>query len=246
MQIGADIYCDSECILRTLDGHLPSPAFYGQTPPLWNGHGLFELLFKLALVYTGDAMPEGFVEDRGRLYLGPDWDMDTLSSQIPGVIDSIENEFSALDQVLGEDRLFLGGEQPNAADANAYHLVWFLRGRWDGGPALLSKLTHVLDWEKRMTQIGHGTWTELSSGDALDIARNAEPTTPRSVESDNSLGLKIDQPVTVTPDGIGGDPEVAGTVRFIDHHTIAILRHDELVGDVCVHFPILGYRVRAQ
>lgn len=49
--------------------------------------------------------------------------------------------------------------------------------------------------------------------------------------------------VTVTPLGRGGDPSVPGAVRSVDRETIVIVRKDEQVGEVCVHFPRVGYRV---
>ena len=49
--------------------------------------------------------------------------------------------------------------------------------------------------------------------------------------------------VTVVPDGDGGDPAVAGAVRYVDRETVAIIRDDPLVGTVCTHFPRVGYRV---
>ena len=49
--------------------------------------------------------------------------------------------------------------------------------------------------------------------------------------------------VSVVPDGDGGDPPVTGTAHFVSRETIAILRSDDRVGEVCVHFPRVGYRV---
>ncbi len=243
MQIGADIFCDSECILRALDRRIPEPAFYSDTPAIWGADGVFDLIFRLVLVFTGNAMPPGFVEDRGRLYLGPDWDMTAISAQIPDLISGIEDRFKALDMALSTAPLFLGGDTPNAGDANAYHLVWFLRGRWADGPALLSKLPHLVAWEERMALIGHGTWTDMTSGEALEIAKNTESATPARVHENAPLGLIIGQRVVIIPDGNGGDPEVVGVVHFADADTIAIVRHDGQVGTVCVHFPRAGYRV---
>lgn len=243
MQIGADIFCDSECILRALDQRVPEPAFYLDTPDIWDPGDLFDLIFRLVLVFTGDSMPPGFVEDRGRLYLGPEWNMAEISAQIPEVIRNIRDRFRSLNDVLLADRPFLGGVTPNASDANAYHLVWFLRGRWADGPALLSEMPHLVAWEHRMAHIGHGIWTDMTSHEALEIARDAEPATPALIHDNDPLELTVGQPVTVAPDGDGGDPEVSGTVHFADGDTIAIVRQDDQIGTVCVHFPRAGYRV---
>lgn len=244
MQIGADVFCDSECILRAIDHRIPSPPLYGVGKPLWDPEDLFGLIFRLVLVFTADAMPEGFVEDRGRLYLGPDWDMTEVSDQIPAAIEDIKSRFAALDAALATNVNFLNGETAGAADANAYHLVWFLRGRWEGGPALLEALPNLCAWEQRMIAIGHGTSSDLSSQEALDIARLAEPDTEASV-NDATSEWTVGQQIAVTPDEDGGDPEVIGALHFMDQHTVALLRTDDRVGRVCVHFPRGGYRVRA-
>lgn len=244
MQIGADIFCDSECILRALDQRIPEPELYPNIPIPWDASGVFNQIFRLALVFTGDALPAGFVEDRGRLYLGANWNMATVSAQIPDVIATIQARFKALDTALSGEHPFLAGPTPIAMDANAYHLVWFLRGRWADGPALLSELPHVLAWEQRMLAINHGAWTDMPAREALDIARNTEPAMPTWIDENDPLGLKIGQRVAITPDGDGGDPEVLGIVHFADAQTIAILHHDDRVGAVCIHFPRTGYRIR--
>ena len=45
------------------------------------------------------------------------------------------------------------GSQQRAAeglvDACVYYLVWFIRGRWQPGPQLLSEFPQLLEWEKR-------------------------------------------------------------------------------------------------
>lgn len=244
MQIGAAIFCDSECIMRALDRHIPKPVLCTDTPPIWDADGVFDLIFRLVLIFSGDAMPPGFVEDRGRLYLGPAWSMADITAQTPTIIDDLIGRFGTLDKVLTGKQLFLGGRVPTAEDANAYHLVWFLRGRWSGGPELLSNLPHLLAWEQRMTDIGHGDWSIMDAREALDIAQRAKPARAAIIDAGERLGLKIGQRVAITPTGDGGDPDVVGEFHFADATTMAILRSDEQVGEVCVHFPIQGYTIR--
>lgn len=244
MQIGADIYCDSECILREIDRRLPGVALYDQPQATWNPENLFDLIFRLVLVYTGDGMPEGFVEDRGRLYLGPNWNMDDVIAEAPQTVKDIRESFSALDTVLATGIDFLGGSNPGAMDATAYQLVWFLRGRWAEGPALLDLLPNLCAWEQRMVSIGHGTSHDLSSREALEIASATRPATEASLSDAAPSGLTLGQSVAVTPDSDGGDPEVMGFVHYVGLHTIAVLREDPQIGQICVHFPRNGYLIR--
>ena len=115
-----------------------------------------------------------------------------------------------------------------------------------GGPGLLSEYPALEAWEQRVKQIGHGTPTPMTAVEALEIAREAAPQTPEHADPRDPQGLKIGQRVSVIPDLDSGEPAVAGTVRFVDRHRIAILREDPQVGHVCVHFPRLGYRVRVE
>lgn len=47
--------------------------------------------------------------------------------------------------------MFLLGEQPAAIDAQFYHVIWFLRGRWSEGPSFISEFTDLVRWEDNST-----------------------------------------------------------------------------------------------
>ncbi len=121
--------------------------------------------------------------------------------------------------------------------------MWFIRGRWEGGPRLLAEFPALEAWEARVAAIGHGRPTEMTAGEALEAARAAEPQTPEQGDPGDPQGLAPGQAVAVAPEGDGGDPAVTGTLRLVDRERVAILRDDERVGRVCVHFPRVGYRV---
>ena len=74
MQIGADIYCDSQCIIRELEKRYPSPTFMPTSDAglmwclsRWTDGALFDLSVKIVLGSAGDNLPADFAEDRGRL-----------------------------------------------------------------------------------------------------------------------------------------------------------------------------------
>ena len=128
-------------------------------------------------------------------------------------------------------------------DVLSYYLIWFIRGRWEEGPALLSEFAALEAWEARVAAIGHGQSREISSTAALEIAREAAPQTPESSDPRDPQGLRPGMTVSVVPEGIGGDPAVEGRVQSADRETIVLLREDEPVGAHCIHFPRVGYRV---
>ena len=68
MQAGADIYCDSQCILRELERRFPSPTFFpgpGKGMPWavsrWTDGPLFDLLFRVAFAPVMDSLPPALV-----------------------------------------------------------------------------------------------------------------------------------------------------------------------------------------
>ena len=72
LQIGADIYCDSQLIMRELERRRPSPSFYpagrGAADALawWVEKTTFLPAVSIAFAKRPDALPEGFLEDRAK------------------------------------------------------------------------------------------------------------------------------------------------------------------------------------
>ena len=252
MQIGADIYCDSQSILRELERRHPAPTFFpGGANGMawgvsrWTDGELFTLAVKLVLGAAGDALDPAFAQDRGRLYLGPDWAarLAAANAEIPHIAAQVRTAFGWMDERLSQGRNFLLGAEPGLPDALAYHCVWFVRGRWAEGPGFLAEFPALEAWEARIQAIGHGTQTPLDPDEALAIARDATTATPESTDPRDPQGLTPGMTVRVAPDLDGGEQDVEGTIRAVTREDIAILRTDEQVGEVCVHFPRAGYRI---
>lgn len=252
MQIGADIFCDSQCILREIERRHPDPTFYpGGANGLswgvsrWTDGPLFTSVVQLVLGAQGDALPQDFAADRGRLYLGPDWAaaLKEANAELPHIASQVRANFGWMDQRLAAGHDFLLGDKPGLPDALCYHVVWFVRGRWAQGPAFLSEFPALEAWESRLQAIGHGTVSELSAEDAIAVAADAETQTPEAGDPLDPQGLKPGMAVSVNPDLDGGEQPVQGTVRFADRETVAVMRTSERSGPVCVHFPRAGYRV---
>ena len=252
LQVGADIYCDSQCILRELQRRFPEPSFFpGGADGMawgvsrWTDGGLFDLAVMLVLGAGADDLPADFAKDRGRLYLGPDADFKKVQRDLPHITAQIRGQLAWVEQRIATGRSFLLGDRPGLPDALAYYLVWFLRGRWAEGPAFLSQFPNLVAWEARVREIGHGTPSDLGSLEALEIARAAQPETPETADPGDPQGLAPGMTVAIRPDVDGGDPEVTGRVRLVSAESVAILREEERVGEICIHFPRVGYRVRA-
>ncbi|MEM7506813.1 MAG: glutathione S-transferase family protein [Pseudomonadota bacterium] len=252
MQIGADIFCDSQCILRELQRRQPEPTFFpGGADGLawalsrWADGELFSLAVKLVLGAAGDKLDPAFAEDRGRLYLGPDWG-DRLAAahrDLPHLAAQMRGHLGWMNDRIAAGRDFMLGDAPGLPDALAYHVVWFLRGRWAAGAELLSEFPALESWEARVNAIGHGTSSPMDGQQALAEALASEPATPESDDPQDPQGLNPGQRVSITPDLDGGEQRVEGRIHAVTRNTIAIRRSDPQTGDVCVHFPRVGYRI---
>ena len=252
MQIGADIYCDSQCILRALEEHYPAPSLFptGAEGLLWalsrwTDGALFDLAVKVVLGSAGDALPQDFAQDRGRLYLGQDWaeGLRTANAALPHLAAQIRAPLGWMDGQLADGRAFLTGDKPAAIDAQIYHLVWFLRGRWAQGPGFLSEFSQLTKWEDAVAALGHGSMTDMTAQEAIDCAAAATPQTRSHVDPLDPQGLDLGMRVTVSPDLDGGEQPVTGEIVLATRDTVAVRRVEAEVGEVCVHFPRAGYRV---
>ncbi|MEM9141132.1 MAG: glutathione S-transferase family protein [Pseudomonadota bacterium] len=252
MQIGADIYCDSQCILREIQRRHPDPTFFpggaqGMAVAVsrWTDGELFDLAVKIILGSAGDALDPAFAADRGRLYLGPDWAerLKAAGSDLPHLAAQMRAALGWVDDRLSKGRDFMLGAAPGLPDVLVWHVVWFLRGRWADGPGFLQQFANVTAWEARMEGLGQGNGTAMEPSAAIDIAKAATTTTEAHADPADPQGLSIGQAVTVGPDLDGGEQAVEGTVQMVTRDTIAVLRESEAAGQVCVHFPRAGYRV---
>jgi glutathione S-transferase len=254
MQVGADIYCDSQCIIRELERRFPSPTIMPTSDQglmwclsRWTDGALFDQTVRHILGAAGEQLDKDFAADRGRLYLGEDWAtaLKQANADLPHLVSQVRAPLSWLNAQLSDGRAFLLGPQPAAIDAQFYHLVWFLRGRWDGGPSFLSEFKELVRWEANIQDIGHGTSIDMDPQEAISRAKSVEPIAGFGVAPNEPLGIFVGQPVTVQPDVNGGEQPVRGTLRYADAETTVIERSAADVGTVCVHFPRSGYRINS-
>src|ERR1700759_2935289 len=241
LQIGADIYCDSQLIMRELERRYPTPSFYpagrGAADALawWAEKNTFSPAVSIAFAKRPDALPEGFLEDRAK-FSGRNIDPIAMMAAVPNLLDQLRAHFDWMDQTLADGRSFLQGPAVGLADLAAYHPIWFLRQKVGPAPAPLDGFPRLLTWAERIGAIGHGTRSQMSAQQALDVARNATSIASATVDPHDPDGRKPGQTVTVTPDDTGRDP-VGGGWGPSDVHEIVIRRSDREIGEGWVPFP---------
>jgi glutathione S-transferase len=249
LQIGADVYCDTQVILAEIERRWPRPrAVRGGLDwaiNLWADRLFFAATVPIIFGVLGDSVPEAFIKDReqlsGRAFdtramkaaAGP------LRSQWRAHAGWIESQLEA----TGTG--WLAGAEPGLADIAAWMNVWFLGGAL---PGVVEELTAGFSlfpaWSARVRAIGHGTRQTMSGQDALALARARTPAPPPAHDPQDPLGLSPGQPVVVMADDYGRDP-VAGALVAANRERVVLSRDDPAVGTVHVHFPRAGYFVTA-
>jgi glutathione S-transferase len=145
--------------------------------------------------------------------------------------------------MLVDGRAFLCGEHPTSVDCSAHHLCWFITTNVSANTPPLGELPKLRAWMQRMERVGHGTPTEMSSQDALAVAKAATPQIEEHGDANDSYGRKLGMRVQVTPDDSGRDP-VVGELASLTTYEVVIKRSDPQVGDVAVHFPRAGFIIQ--
>ncbi|MEO1775610.1 MAG: glutathione S-transferase family protein [Pseudomonadota bacterium] len=254
MQIGADIFCDSRCILAEVAARSPArpllpegTAGPAQAISRWTDGALFSLGVKMMMGSSADSLPPAFAEDRGRLYLGPDWaaGLEKAQSELPHLAVQMRSALAEVAAMLSDGRAFLLGPAPCLADACFWQIIWFVRGRCAAGPALIAEFPMIEAWEARIAAIGHGTRGPDTDGEAaIAAAAAAAPAGPEGADDHDPQGLRPGMRVSVNPDVDGGEQPTEGVVRYAALDRVTILRESARAGQVAVHFPRAGYRVR--
>jgi glutathione S-transferase len=250
LQIGADIYCDSQLIFREIERRVPKPTFfpngeYGLPFALsrWTDNAMFELAMRVSFAPIAEKLPPALVADRARLYLGPNGDFKKEAADLPHVLAQLRAQLRWLEAQLAAGSLYLLGDRPGMADLLAWFIVWFLRGRNPRADELLAQFPALLAWEARMKTIGHGQPSPMTPVEALAIAKSVEPLAAEKSDPLDPQGLTPGMKVAVAPISVGGEVAVVGDIIAVDCDKIAVRRSHAACGIVAVHFPRVGYRV---
>lgn len=247
MQIGADIYCDTQIILRELERRHPTPTLFpgghAGIPwalAMWTDRPFFQNTVNLVFGTLADKVPREFIEDRERLR-GGKFDIAAMKSAIPPMRDQFRAHVGWIEAQLTDRRNWLLGEF-SLADINAYMNVWYVRSNLPEAGRLLAPFPRTLAWAERVAAIGHGDRSEISSAEALDIGAKATPLSSTFDDPEDPNGRRPGDRVAVVPDDYG-KIEVKGEIVSLSAHHVAIRRQDERSGETVVHFPRAGFMV---
>jgi glutathione S-transferase len=258
LQIGADIYCDSQLILRELERRFPQPSLLvGDDRALSFGMGLWtdRSFFQSAVtvIFGGNEgiVDDAFKKDREAL-TGRPFDSAAMAQAAPLLAEQLRAHAAILADQLADGRDFLMGSSPGLVDANAYYNLWFVRSFYPDGVPIFDDLPGLHDWQERVRAIGHGDRHKASRQDAIDAARDAEPEPGSGPDPGEPNALTNGMTVTVMADDYGRD-KIEGQLVSSTPHEIALRRQVDFEtpsgrqpGEVVVHFPRAGFLVVPQ
>lgn len=257
LQLGADIYCDTALIARALERLAPTPSLFpkGETLAVQAAaHFADNVMFGIAIpigfqpgagmmkLFFSDATPEflaKFGKDRaamrqgGTVRRGP---VHECKANLQGLLAKIEAQLKA--QVPST---YLFGNQPCIADFSLYNALWPI---WKPADmrAMLDPFPNTKNLVERIAAIGHGKSTEITSGDAIQIARSSTPEAVKGAVALETDGIALGDQAQAMPVDSGLDP-VKGELLNASADEIVIRRTDPRAGTVHVHFPRFGYQL---
>lgn len=250
LQVGADIYCDTNIILPALERLHPSPTLYpngceGVARGLsfaWERAMWIPTIGVLAH-FIGDKFPPEFIKDRKEGYLGIDISKAAMAPQLPAHRQHVSAQYAWLKTALADGRRFIFGDAPSALDLTCYQTTSLLRKNCPAEVDAMAGLEALLPWYERVAGLGYGRAEPMSAEDALAAARDASPAPLSHLAADGDPGgLRAGTTVTVTPDDNARIP-VSGTLLAASDSEVVIHRRDPQAGDVHIHFPRLGFDV---
>ena len=242
LQIGADVYCDSQVILAEIERRHPTPPVARGADwavNLWADRIWFQASVAVIFAVIGDNIPKEFADDREKLS-GRPFDVNAMKAAAP-IMQAQWRAYAGWmeDGLAGGD--FLGGATPSMADVAAWMNIW-----WTGGAApgpfaeLTAGMPKLLAWRDRVRAIGHGQRSEMTPAEALAAARAASPAAPLPSDASDTTGPKAGDKVVVQADDYGRDA-IEGELVALTRDRITIARDAGDLGILNVHFPRAGY-----
>jgi hypothetical protein len=143
----------------------------------------------------------------------------------------------------GQD--YLLGAAPCVADFAVYHPLWFTRRRVAVMAGILDATPAVLAWMDRMEAIGHGHVDKLSATEAIaNCAASTGPAGQIDAYFQDEHGIPLGSRVTITAESFGLEP-TEGELVAATRTRYTLRRIDERAGLVHVHFPRIGFTLKA-
>ena len=235
LQIGADVYCDTRLIIAEVERRYPATPLLRSGPLVnfglqhWSDDTVFPPGAALAMHLGAAAMPEGLLQERSRYFV--DLDFTRFSQDADYFRSQILAHAALIDRQLSDGRHYLLGAEPEWVDIGAFFPFWMIAHHVPEGRMLTDNKQHFKQWYARLASHGNGLRTEMSSQEALDIAKSTS--LPPVAQGELVAVFPVPHPETV----------VTGMLTSVSDEMIIIRRSSPEIQDIAVHFPKIGYRV---
>jgi hypothetical protein len=179
---------------------------------------------------------KAFAEDRAKMRGG-------ASRMHPGDATSAYKSYLRRIASMVDEQPYVMGQQPSLADFSCYHALWFtqrippLAGILDATPSLSA-------WMGRMAAIGHGSMLQFDAPAAIAVAVQSTPAGIEKNAFQDDHGIALGSRVTITAESFGLEP-TAGELIAATRTRYSLRRSDARAGMVHVHFPRVGFQLRA-
>ena len=252
LQIGSDVYCDSALMCDVLEHLQPAPTLYpashkglARVLAQWADTTLFWAAMAYNLqpkgamtMFTSPEMAKAFGADRGAMTAG-------MNRLRPGDATAAYKSYLRRIANMLDGQDFLMGNTPCVADFSAYHPLWFSRVRVPVMADILDATPQVLQWMDRMAAIGQGSPEKMNATEAIAVCSASAGATAHNDETfQDEHGIPLGTQVTIAAESFG--PEATeGELVAATRTRYTLKRVDERAGVVHVHFPRIGYVLKA-
>ena len=154
MQIGADIFCDTQVMLAEIDKRVPKPApaaGLDWAVNLWADRLFFQATVPIIFGELGDRVPQAFIKDRDALSGRPFDTAAMMAAALPMRTQWRAQAAWIENQLAAAKGPWMGGAEPSLADAAAYMNIWFLEGAMAPiAASLMRGMDRLIDWKARL------------------------------------------------------------------------------------------------
>jgi glutathione S-transferase len=190
-----------------------------------------------------DVMPPQLFEDWARMRGLPVPSVASVERAAARNAPLVRAQLALVEDMLADGRSWICGDRFTVADVSIFHALWFLTGRSQRLAHELARFSAVRSWLERVAQIGNGRREEIAPDQALEIARNAEPTSASRNGARHPEDPAYGSLVEVRAGDYAKDA-IVGRLEFLDVDEISIRISNERVGNIAVHFPRVGFELR--
>jgi glutathione S-transferase len=263
LQIGNEIVCDTTLIADVLEHLAPAPSLFpngcegaARVVAQWADSTVFAAAMAYNFQPAGAAeLFAGQSSETGALFAADRKAMRGGGARLAS--EDAEGFFRSyllrMNQML-KGQAFMFGAEPSIADFSCYHALWFTR-RLKSVASILNDYSDILPWMDRLAALGHGAEVTSDTASSLALSRAAGASGQSSLpavlqaflnpkEHVDTHRLAVGQRVGITAESFGlevSEGELLGACA--SHYTIG--RVDQVAGKVRVHFPRVGFILKA-